>query len=423
MPSLNVEKYIDDCMKSVISQDLSDIEIICVDAYSSDGTYEKIIDYQKKDNRIKIIQSRVKSYGYQVNLGIAAANGKYISIVETDDVLRNGMFSTLYNLAEENNLDYVKCEFAYMRSGIEEYECEDCLEKDIKYNCILNPSQSPLLFINDCNIWRGIYRKTFLVENNIQLHESKGAAYQDIGFLMQVLTKATKAMYINDYFYCYRIDRDEASSYKDDIFKYVSQEFRWLFEEKRVDRSKGLYLRLMQASLHECDKLLAKHGFDDSIGCVRNFYGWVQKTIDEGLVSGQISCQDMNSYQWFLVNMFVYDFETYTKIKQMEYTIERKKEKDFFTFSEGHPIYIFGCGQYGMKLLRLAKAIDVEVCGFVDNNSLLWGEKRKGVVINSPEVLRKSNPKCRVVIANKFHWKEIMEQLAEIGVNEVFIWK
>ena len=76
MPSLNVVKYISECMESVIRQTLKDIEIICIDAGSTDGTFEKLVEYTEKDNRIRIIKSDRKSYGYQMNLGIDAAKGE-----------------------------------------------------------------------------------------------------------------------------------------------------------------------------------------------------------------------------------------------------------------------------------------------------------------------------------------------------------
>ena len=101
LPSLNVANYIHTCINSVLSQTLRDIEIICVDAGSTDGTLEILREYEKKDNRIKVIVSDIKSYGYQMNLGIQAANGKYIGIVETDDFVDKNMFYCLYALAEK----------------------------------------------------------------------------------------------------------------------------------------------------------------------------------------------------------------------------------------------------------------------------------------------------------------------------------
>ena len=89
LPSLNVVNYIDECLESVKKQTCSRIEMICVDAGSNDGTYEYLIKMSKNDKRIKVIRSEKKSYGYQLNLGIKQAKGKYIAIVETDDLIES----------------------------------------------------------------------------------------------------------------------------------------------------------------------------------------------------------------------------------------------------------------------------------------------------------------------------------------------
>ena len=111
MPSLNVGDYMDQCILSVINQTLDDIEIICIDAGSTDGTIEIINKYAKKDPRITLINTDVKSYGYQVNLGIKHAKGKYISIVETDDYIAKDMFKSLYDLSEDETVDIIKSNF------------------------------------------------------------------------------------------------------------------------------------------------------------------------------------------------------------------------------------------------------------------------------------------------------------------------
>lgn len=75
MPSLNVAPYIRECMDSVICQTLNDLEILCIDAGSTDGTREVLEEYAGKDARIRLIESDKKSYGYQMNLGLEAAAG------------------------------------------------------------------------------------------------------------------------------------------------------------------------------------------------------------------------------------------------------------------------------------------------------------------------------------------------------------
>ena len=100
MPSLNVASYIEECIESVLNQDMRDIEIICIDAGSTDGTRELIQKYADNDKRIRIIDSEIRSYGHQINIGIREAKGEYISIVETDDYIAANILSYLYKQAK-----------------------------------------------------------------------------------------------------------------------------------------------------------------------------------------------------------------------------------------------------------------------------------------------------------------------------------
>ena len=107
MPSLNVAPFIRQCMDSVVTQTLKEIEIFCVDAGSTDGTLEILREYEQKDKRIRVIVSDKTSMGYQYNLGIEASTGEYIGMVETDDWIEPDTFACLYEAAHKENADIV----------------------------------------------------------------------------------------------------------------------------------------------------------------------------------------------------------------------------------------------------------------------------------------------------------------------------
>lgn len=139
MPSLNVVDYIEQCLTSVMKQSMENIEIICVDGGSTDGTLEIIQKYADIDRRIQVVQADRKSYGYQVNLGLQYATGQYVGIVETDDYVAPNMFSRLYHVASTQQLDYVKADFYEVGYGLirpshfaklEEYYGKILTEKD-----------------------------------------------------------------------------------------------------------------------------------------------------------------------------------------------------------------------------------------------------------------------------------------------------
>ena len=100
MPSLNVKPYIKECVKSVMNQTLKELEIICIDAGSTDGTYEVLQDFALRDQRIRLIHTDKKSYGYQINQGLQLASAEYIGIVETDDYIEPQMYERLFNIID-----------------------------------------------------------------------------------------------------------------------------------------------------------------------------------------------------------------------------------------------------------------------------------------------------------------------------------
>lgn len=164
LPSLNVREYIEECLQSVCEQELKEVEIICVDAGSTDGTLEIIERFSKQDKRIKVIHSERKSYGHQMNLGISESAGEYIGIVETDDYVRPEMFKNLYEIAKKNALDFIKADFYRFNHNElgEEVLYLNKLTDDVSYyNRIINPRKEKKVFNFVMNTWPGIYNREF----------------------------------------------------------------------------------------------------------------------------------------------------------------------------------------------------------------------------------------------------------------------
>ena len=108
VPCYNVEKYLKQCLDSIVNQTLKDIEIIVINDGSTDSTLNIIKSYAKQDKRIKIIDKENEGYGKSMNQGLDAATGKYIGIVESDDWADTDMFEKLVKIADENNVDVAK---------------------------------------------------------------------------------------------------------------------------------------------------------------------------------------------------------------------------------------------------------------------------------------------------------------------------
>ncbi len=240
LPSLNVRQYIDECLQSVMNQSLKNIEIICVDAGSTDGTLEIIKKYCEKDSRIKLILSQKKSYGYQMNLGISQATGEYIGIVETDDFVPSKMYESLYNIAKKQNAQIVKADFYRFKTidGKIERTYNRLDTSGTFYNRIINPAKEKRIFRFIMNTWSGIYQREFLEKNQIKHNESDGASFQDNGFFFKTFACADRVFFVNQPFYMNRRDNENSSVANKSKVYTMTSEWNYIYDWLKTDNER-----------------------------------------------------------------------------------------------------------------------------------------------------------------------------------------
>ena len=107
LPIYNVKKYVRQCLNSVLKQTLEEIEIICIDDGSTDGSTEILKEYEKKDSRIRAFYRKNQGAGAARNYGIQQARGKYLSFLDSDDFFESDMLELAYEKAEKYNTDIV----------------------------------------------------------------------------------------------------------------------------------------------------------------------------------------------------------------------------------------------------------------------------------------------------------------------------
>lgn len=218
IPCYNVEKYLRQCLDSVVNQTLRDIEIICVNDGSKDSTLSIIQEYASKDDRVKIIDKPNGGYGESMNRGFDMATGEYIGIIESDDYADLDMFEKLYNCAKSHDLDVVKSGFYFYYSKPIEKNILNPIASRITSGrtfCPLTGFKSKMEMVAFFNIkptiWSAIYRKDFIRSNQIRFHETPGASYQDASYNFKVWICAKRVRLMEECFLHYRQD-NEASS-------------------------------------------------------------------------------------------------------------------------------------------------------------------------------------------------------------------
>ncbi len=191
IPVYNVNKnLLKSCLDSVKNQTLKNIEIICVDDGSTDGSGLILDEYAKLDSRFKVYHQKNGGPSCARNRGIEMSSGEYIQFVDSDDHISVNMSQKLYNLAKQEDADIVKCGFHVPLS----------VGKVAPARTRFGPRFG---MIGYGYVWDGLYRSRFLKENGLKFDELSSFA-EDISFNMTCFPKAKKTVFCSDKLYYYK---------------------------------------------------------------------------------------------------------------------------------------------------------------------------------------------------------------------------
>lgn len=241
VPCYNVEKYLRQCLDSIISQTYTELEIICLNDGSTDGTPGILREYEAKDSRIKVVDKPNSGYGATMNIGLRMAQGKYIGIVESDDYIEPEMYETLCNAAEKDGLDIVRCRFIE-RNVVKSKDHVETFSWVKDNGKVFRPTDLPASLMIKPSIWAALYRRDFLEKNGIYFLETPGASYQDASFGFKALVMADKVRFLPDVLHNYRINEASSVSSPGKVFCVCDEEAeirRYIREHGRFEELKG----------------------------------------------------------------------------------------------------------------------------------------------------------------------------------------
>ena len=212
IPVYKVEKYLRECIESVINQTFKNIEIILVDDGSPDNCPQICDEYAKKDNRVRVIHKTNGGYGTACNRGIEAAQGEFIGLVESDDWIEPDMYEVLYEKIKDSDADFIVSDFFVIKDSEKFiYNVHPYFPTKPLNDAIINLSTHPQMLLQPAYPWNKLYRKSFLTSNNIKMMEDK-KMYQDQTWNAEILSHANKILYIDKPYYFYRFDTQGSST-------------------------------------------------------------------------------------------------------------------------------------------------------------------------------------------------------------------
>ena len=213
VPIYGVEKYLRQCVDSILAQTLKEIEVILVDDGSPDGCPAIVDEYAAKDSRVIAVHQENGGYGRAVNHGIDLAKGEYIGIIESDDWIEPTMYEKLYRNAEENGSDLVKAQFYIYNSA--KSPADKLFDNRMRTlhdapDGVFSIEKWPKLFIYHASIWSNLYRSEFL--KKIKLVETRSASYQDFPFMCECYCRAQFISVVKEPLVHYRMEEGQQSS-------------------------------------------------------------------------------------------------------------------------------------------------------------------------------------------------------------------
>ena len=210
IPVYNVEYYIAQCLESILNQSFKDLEIICVNDGSTDNSLSVLQDYKAKDDRIIIIDQKNEGSGVARNAGLSIAKGEYVYFVDGDDWLEDNALEKAVLKSDELNTDIL------IFGGLSYYEGKG---KNGGYSANKLPKKyldkvfsakeiKKDIFKFPSTAWTKLYKRDFLVKNNIKFQDIK--AGQDQLPFFHSMIKAERIALLPENLYCYRKNRKGA---------------------------------------------------------------------------------------------------------------------------------------------------------------------------------------------------------------------
>lgn len=283
IPVYNAEKYIRQCLDSILTKQKIALEVICVDDCSTDGTPAVLKEYQDKYENVTVIRNETNLYaGTCRNKGLMAAKGQYVHFLDSDDYVVDNVYEKLYTLAKENDLDWVKT----TSEGFDDETGETIenprysMEKMYEgfFGTLLDFQHFPKKFMDYMAVvpWNGIYKRHFLLEKNIRFNSL--FCVNDRSFFVDTCVKGERMMIARE-----KIVRHRMNVSGSLVMKRV-QHFDCQFESYRI-------IRQICNDNHVNDKVrfeILEHEMYD-------IFVWYRKFLEQGVETERLK-QEMKAF-------------------------------------------------------------------------------------------------------------------------------
>lgn len=298
IPVFNTEQYLDRCLDSVLGQDLEDLEVICVDDVSTDGSAALIQRRARKDRRLRYIRQEVNAGpGQARNRGIDTATGRYVYFLDSDDWIEPDLLSRMLQMADETGRDVI-----INSSFVKEYDGIDKKEYGTRFGFLEEAPRAydtaTVLLLFPPVLWGRLYRRSYLEDNNIRFPDLRGGGEDNYFTTLAELPLPDLFVFRGPYYHYFQ--RDGSLAHLREAGYDFIKSFQALYAELRARSLPVDGIRLFYAGPLVIDS-------EEKFNCIRSFLLEIREQVlehseryialDLHLLEAVTSCQDYDQFR------------------------------------------------------------------------------------------------------------------------------
>lgn len=309
VPVYNCEKYISNCINSILEQSFKDFELILVDDGSSDRSFEICESFAKKDNRVRTIHQPNSGVSRARNRGLDEAKGEYIGFVDGDDCVDKEMYERLYKNLADNNADISICgivNYFVKKDGTTEKVRQSPVDGFWIFSgeqALKEALQSRLYSVNPVN-------KLFKRELFDKLRYPEGKISEDAFLIPVVISKSGKVVYDSKpmYYYLRRENSITTSNFSDSGWDVVEAYKNHLnmVSEKFPNLKKVAKFRYLWAYTYVIDKIMLSENSENYLEDFKKAFNFIKKNILQIIFNPYFSLKRKIAVMVLLINKKIY---------------------------------------------------------------------------------------------------------------------
>jgi len=409
-PVYNAAPFLHKCIDSVLSQSLKEIEMICVNDGSTDNSAQILDEYARKHKNVKVVHQQNLNAGVARNTGLNIALGEYIIFLDADDYLADDVCIQVYDIVKHHNLDHLKTKswlidaFSDQLVNRQHYSLPTALENDYTLPFSFSEAAQRLTTSPPLPPWNGIYRKKYLIDNNITFDAMRYA--NDHTFYYASVVNAKRIMCADIKMVYHRVNNP------DSLVGNFEKRWACCFEAFNVIKERYKYLpqneynMIMNAcftSLYGYVQDLKARGYDAVH--VIDKYNELLNTYSKSELELIHARSNAIWYMEYLLDMLEHNIKSPALNDAMYKSMQKEIRNNRWCYSDAfnqitasNQIIIYGAGNMGKHIHRFITLSEYcNIYKWVDKN---WKALAlQGYPVSNPNEVTESNHFDYVVIA------------------------